>query len=331
MTEWHFPETTHRDDGGARQVGIEIELQGIPIEELSQLTAETLGGQLRRESAVEYTVAVKEHGDFRIEVDLRLLKELAKEHEAKGGDGDMMEFAVKLLGGASSMLVPCEIVTPPMAMDSIAIPMDRLVERLRSAGAKGTRHSFFYAFGVHLNVEPPRLTADTVLRYLRAFICLYDWIVDEGQVDLSRQLSPFIKPYSREYDMLVADPDYQPDWPQLINDYLLHNPTRDRGLDMLPMFTHIDENRVQQIVQDPLVQARPAFHYRLANSCIDEDGWSVAHAWNRWVVIERLAENDALLIDIANQFRRDRPRLFRQIDKQWIDKVRSLLKSLGDL
>lgn len=328
MTDWQFPETTSRDDGQPRQVGIEIELQGIPIDVLARLAAETLGGALKRDSLVEYTVTVEPHGDFRIEVDLRLLKELAKEQADTGAEGDLTAFAVRLLDGASSVLVPCEIVTPPMPMQQIAEPMDALVERLRAAGGRGTRHSFFYAFGVHLNVEPPSLSADVITRYLRAFVCLYDWIVDEGQVDLSRQLSPFIKPYSRDYDLLIASPDYAPGWDQLIDDYLLHNPTRDRALDMLPMFSSVDESRVRAVVQDPLVQARPAFHYRLANSCIDEDGWSVAHPWNRWVVLERLAASDTLLAEIAAEFLQDRPRLFRQIDKQWVAKLRQMLSGL---
>lgn len=327
--DWIFPGTTHREDGESRQVGIEIELQGIEIEKLAQLTAETLGGDLKRESDVEYMIDVPEQGSFRVEVDFRLLKELAKEQEqGDANDSELMTFAVKLLGGASSVLVPCEIVTPPLKMDAIADPMDRLVQDLRAAGGRGTRQSMFYAFGVHLNVEPPSLDAATVSRFLRAFVCLYDWIVDEGQVDLARQLSPYIKPYKKEYDLLIANPEYAPDWDTLIDDYLAHNPTRDRALDMLPMFAEIDEKRVRATVDDPLIQARPAFHYRLANSCIDEDGWSVAHPWNRWVMLERLASDEKLLRDVATAFLEDRPRLMRQIDKQWVSKLRGMLQGL---
>ncbi len=327
--DWIFPDETRRKDGEPRQVGIEIELQGIEIEKLAQLTAETLGGDLQRESDVEFLVDVPEQGAFRVEVDFRLLKELAKEQEQEDADdSELMALAVKLLGGASSVLVPCEIVTPPLKMDAIADPMDRLVQDLRAAGGRGTRQSMFYAFGVHLNVEPPELNPETVARFLRAFVCLYDWIVDEGQVDLARQLSPYIKPYKKEYDLLVANPDYAPDWDTLIDDYLAHNPTRDRALDMLPLFAHVDEKRVLGTVDDPLIQARPAFHYRLANSCIDEDGWSIAHPWNRWVMLERLAAEDDLLREVAEAFLEDRPRLLRQIDKQWVSRLRDMLKDL---
>jgi hypothetical protein len=314
-------------DGFPRRVGVEIELQGIDIGELAALTAATLGGEVTPASAVEFDIEVPQQGDYRVEVDFALLKALARERRRavpEGGEG-LMDFAVDLLSDVSSVTVPCEIVAPPIAMDAVAGPMDALVEALREAGAKGTRHSLLYAFGVHLNVEPPDLEATTIVRYLRAFVCLYDWILDEGEVDLSRRLSPYIKPYDRDYDLLVADPDYAPDWPTLIDDYLRYNPTRDRALDMLPMFAHVDEERVRATVDDPLVKARPAFHYRLANSCVGEPGWTIARPWNRWLEIERLAHGEKELATLARAFARDRSRVLRTVDKRWVSEVREWL------
>ena len=321
--DWKLPEALEKADGSPRRVGIEIEMQGIDIADLADLTAEVLGGTVERVSSAEYNVKVQDTGEFRVEVDFALLKELASDREEnieKGGAG-LMDFAVDLLGGASAMLVPCEIVTPPIPMPSIPEPLDALVQRLRAEGAKGTRQSMLYAFGVHLNVEPPDLDADTVLAYLRAFVCLYDWIVEDSDVDLTRQISPYIRPYSRDYDLLVSDRDYDPDWPQFIDDYLEHNPTRDRALDMLPLFAHVDAQRVKAVVDDPLIKARPAFHYRLANCCIDEDGWSVARPWNRWAQIEQLAADRDRLAACLQAFATDRERALRSLDKRWAQEV----------
>ena len=323
-SDWKLPDRLNKDDGDPRRVGIEIELQGVDVHDLAELTAETLGGTVERVSSVEFNVGVPDLGEFRVEVDFKLLKDLAREGEGRIEDGEegLMDFAVELLGGASAVLVPCEIVTPPMPMESMAEPMDALVERLRLAGAKGTRHSVLYAFGVHLNVEPPDLEAGTVLAYLRAFVCLYDWVVEEGRVDVSRQISPYIRPYTRDYDLLVSNPDYAPDWPGLVDDYLEHNPTRDRALDMLPLFAHVDKERVTAVVDDPLIKPRPALHYRLANSCVDEDDWSIANPWNRWMHIERLASDPETLTACSVAFAKDRERMLRNVDKRWADEVR---------
>lgn len=320
---WHYPQRLDSADGAPRHVGIEIELQGIDVAALADLTADTLGGEVTRVSSAEYDVTTPDLGKFRVEVDFALLQSLARKREARldaGGDR-LLDAAVDLLGGASTVVVPCEIVTPPIPMRDMAAPMDALVARLRDAGAKGTRESVLFAFGVHLNVEPPELTAATVLDYLRAFVCLYDWIADTGNVDLSRQLTPYIQRYPKDYELLVADTDYAPDWPSLIDDYLEHNPSRDRALDMLPLFAHVDEARVTGTVDDPLVKPRPALHYRLADSRVDEPGWSIADPWNRWVRIERLAADRDRLFDCMRAYAKDRDRMMRSIDKRWVRQV----------
>jgi len=325
---WDMPELLKKPDGEPRQVGIEIEFQGIEIGALAELVASTLGASLERVSSAEFNAVVDDVGSYRIEVDFALLKELALQREQRTDSDSLRDLAVELLDSASAGLVPCEVVTPPLPMRTVAEPMDALTEALRDAGAIGTHGSMLYAFGVHLNVEPPTLDADTVLRYLRAFVCLYDWIVAEDAVDLTRQLSPYIRPFGRDYDLLVADPDYAPTFETMIDDYLAHNPTRDRALDMLPLFSHIDESRVQRIVDDPLVNARPAFHYRLSNCCIDEPHWSIAKPWNLWVVLERLANDTERLNDVATAFIADRDRMMRAFDNRWVDALRERLKDM---
>ena len=325
--EWKLPERLQKTDGSTRRIGVEIELQGIEISRLAEITADVLGGTAERVSLAEYTIDIAQLGEFRVEVDFALLKELALEREKRTGDEGLMDFAVEMLGSASALLVPCEIVTPPIPMDSVGEPMEALVERLRSAGAKGTRDSVLYAFGVHLNIEPPEMDAETVRAYLRSFVLLYDWIVDEGQIDPTRRISPYIKPYADAYDVLIANPDYSADWPQLIADYLEHNPTRDRAMDMLPMFSEVDESRVRNTVDDPLIKPRPAFHYRLPNCCVDEPEWSIALPWQRWMRVEQLAGDGETLEDCMRAFIADRSRMLWKVDRRWI---RDVTKWLND-
>ncbi len=324
-SNWTFPDRAVKADGSARRVGVEIEMAGIDIVELAELTGRTLGGHCDRVSAVEYNVDVPDVGTFRVEVDFAWLKEYARQNEFNTDGDDLTSLAIQLLGGASTLIVPCEIVTPPIPMRGLPDILDPLVRRLRDAGAKGTRQSMLYAFGVHLNIEPPDLDSGTVVDFLRAFVCLYDWIVDEGQVDVSRQLSPYIRRYDRDYELEVANPSYRPDWTTLIDDYLGHNPSRDHALDMLPLFAHVDEQRVKSVIDDSLVKSRPAFHYRLANSCIDEAGWSIAHPWNLWVRIDNLAAEPDKLRDCAVAFASSRRRVLHSIDKQWVKDVRQWL------
>ena len=73
---------------------------------------------------------------------------------------------------------------------------------------------------------------------------LYDWLVDVSDIDVSRKLSAFIDPFPIEYRALVTSPDYAPDLDRLIGDYLDANPTRNRALDMLPMFAHLRRKEV---------------------------------------------------------------------------------------
>lgn len=325
MTQWQLPEATGKADGSPRRVGVEIELSGIDVESLATLAVDTLEGELNRVSSAEFEVTVPDHGDYRVEVDFALLKDLARQQEKSIDENAIMDLGIGALGEASSLVVPCEIVSPPIPMAGLAEPMDALVDALRKAGAKGTRQSLVYAFGVHLNIEPPDLQASTITSFLQAFVCLYDWILDEGQVDLSRRMTPYIDPYPKDYDLLVTDPEYRPDWQTLIDDYLAHNPTRDRAMDMLPMFAHVDETRVRNTTDDPLIKARPAFHYRLANSCVDEDGWSIAHPWNRWMQVERLAADRERLEEVCAAFRADRQRMLQKIDKRWVRTVKTWL------
>lgn len=318
---WPMPKQQRREDGEPRRVGIEVELLGIPVAELAALAASTLGGEVRTVSMSEFAVDVKADGRYGVEVDFELLKEVARAHHESGREEGLEHLAVGMLHSASSLLVPCEIITPPLAMDRMAEPLDKLVDAIRRAGGQGTHQSPLYAFGVHLNVDPPELSPGRTLAFMRAFVCLFDWIAWRGDIDLSRRLTPYIQRFPRNYEDQLLAAGYEPDWNRLIDDYLDMNPTRNRALDMLPLFGYVDEARVRAVVDDNRLKFRPSFHYRLANSCVDEPGWSIAQPWSRWVEIERLAADEERLANWCAAYREDRKRMLASVDNQWREKV----------
>ena len=113
---------------------------------------------------------------------------------------------------------------------------------------------------------------------LKSFFCLYDWMIDVERPDLARRVTPYINHFESDYIKLVLNRDYDPTIEQLIDDYLEYNPTRNRNLDMLPLFAFIDEKRVRSVVDDPRVNARPTFHYRLPNTFhYSNSRYNIAH------------------------------------------------------
>lgn len=322
-TRWNMPATTRKANGEPRQVGVEIELHGIAVDRLAEVVQDVIGGTVEKVSRSEYELLVPDQGTYRIEVDYALLKEMAKDEAAGESDGDNLsrDLAIDALDTLSSLVVPCEVVSPPLAMEAICEPMDAIVDAAREAGANGTLASFAFAFGVHLNVEPPDMESATILSYMRAFTCLFDWIVWAGKVDLSRRVTPYINPFPGDYLALILAPDYQPDMDALIADYLENNATRNRALDMLPLMASIDDEAVSKAVDDDRVKARPAFHYRLANSCVDEPQWSIADPWNRWVKVEQLAADEDALSALTGEMLDDMQRVLHPVDSQWRKKV----------
>ena len=181
-----------------------------------------------------------------------------------------------------------ELVTPPMPMDELHV-LQPLIQRLHDGGARGTYSNPVYAYGLHFNPELPDTNAETVTAYMQAYACLSDWLIKRSNIDFSRQVTPFIDRWPREYHRLLCGAGYAPTADDLIDDYLAHNPTRNRALDMLPVFVTMNEQRVRAAVDDDRVKGRPALHYRLPNCQIDEPGWGLDNPWNDWLEVEKLA------------------------------------------
>ncbi|MBT8447711.1 MAG: amidoligase family protein, partial [Gammaproteobacteria bacterium] len=204
-------------------------------------------------------------------------------------------------------------------------------EALHRAGARGTGEHFAYAFGMHLNPEMPALDGATVTRYMKAYACLYDWLVMRSSLDTTRQLTPYIEPFRAAYTALLVNPAYQPDLQQLIDDYLEHNPTRNRALDMLPLFAHLDEARVRAVVDDPRINPRPTLHYRLPNCEIERADWSFSHAWLDWLQVEHLADDGERLNEICRSFTRFLTAADPAAETPWSEQVQPWLVARDDL
>lgn len=283
------------DSGETRRVGFELEFSGIDLPTASQAVALALNGEVQKETSAEHTVTVDSLGDFNIEIDWDFLKRKAKDSAETDAD-DWVDSLSKV----APVLVPVEVVCPPIAVDQLNC-LEPMVTALRDAGAQGTEESLFAAYGVHINPEIPSLEAEVVHRYLKAFALLQWWLVDAHEVDPTRRLTVYINPWPEAYliDVLTTK---SPDINQLIDAYLKHNPTRNRALDMLPLFAEIDSDRVQSVVNDPRVNPRPTFHYRLPNCQIERDDWSLASSWSLWCVVEALAWSDDALGALASEF-----------------------------
>lgn len=325
-----LPPLTRTRDGAMRRIGIEMEMKGPSIAVLSGLVAQHVGGRVEVISRYEHRVTGDPAGDWLVELDFAYLK--ARGRHARGDDEGVLaqldDAAEELLAAGSEVLVPTEVVSPPLAMDRLG-DIEALIARLRAAGARGTRDGLAFAFGLHLNPELPDTDAETVARYLKAFLCLFEWLRERSRVDLLRRLTVYIDPFPLEYVRQVIDPGYWPDTTALIDDYLQENPTRNRALDMLPVFAHIDEDRVRARVDDPRIKPRPALHYRLPNCEIDVPGWGIGPAWRDWLQVERLAADRARLDAVCERYREYLERPLTRLMDDWVELIEPWLEDPG--
>lgn len=281
-------------EGKIRKIGFELEFSGLSLSAAAEIIAHIFGGRVEAESNFLYLVKETKFGDVTVELDSAVLKEERYKNYLKkiGVDVDRLQIGEEVetfISKIAATVVPHEIILPPIPLTEISV-VEMLKEALRRAKARGTKASLVYAFSLQINPEIPAGSPDNLIHYIRSFILLFSWIYKQSSIDFSRKLSPFINDYPPSYYLLVLDPEYCPDLSMLIDDYLAHNPTRNRPLDLLPLFTWFDKDRVWKYpVEKELIKARPAFHYRLPNSLIDDENWTIAQEWNLWVTVEKLA------------------------------------------
>ena len=309
-----LPTKVENAAGDIRTVGFELEFSGITLRDTVEAVSAALDGTVGKETVAEVCVKT-DIGDFNVEVDWDFLKRTAADVEPVDGPDAWLQQ----LSEAAALLVPIEVVCPPMPITSIS-QLDGLVDALQKAGAVGTEESLIAAYGIHINPEIPALDAVTINRYLRAFVLLQWWLVEANSVDLSRRVSPYIDLFKEPYIKRLLTCEV-PCIDTLIDDYLEHNPTRNRALDMLPMFAHIDAGRVRATVNDPKIKSRPTFHYRLPNCCIDDPQWSLASSWNLWCEVERLANDEASLTALGKAFLAEDLPLLGVNRTAWVERI----------
>ncbi|MBP2300252.1 amidoligase family protein [Azospirillum picis] len=296
MTEpFHIPPLRTAPDGTPRRVGVELEFADLDAPSAAACVHELFGGTVTRENPHRCTVSGTTLGDFTVELDMR------SAHPGKGGAA-VLDPLRPLWGNIGSLVMPFEIAAPPVSFDRLP-DLEALVAALRARGAAGTDASPLFAFGLHFNPEVARTDGNYVLDHLKAFLVLAPWLRREIRVDPTRRLSGFIAAFPPAYAARVADPGYRPELGGLIDDYLADNPTRNRELDLFPLFAFLDRDRLAAAMQDPHIRPRPTFHYRLPNARLSDPAWSLAADWNRWVTVERLAADRGLLDRLGADYR----------------------------
>jgi hypothetical protein len=278
-----------------RKAGFELEYAGLSLEAASVIVRHVFGGRHMLDSTSVQRVASTRFGTFKLEIDSSLLKDRKYEQplravgldpEKLGGASRVERAVAKLFAVAG---VPFEIVTPPIPVTDLA-PLDEFRRLLWQNEAEGTRVLPWYAFGMHINPEIPSDDPGVIRNFIQSFLLLYPTLKRRVKVDMARAISPYINEFPADYAKLMLRPDYPADLERLIDDYLAFNPTRNRPLDMLPVLSHLDVDRVMSRAEEKhLVKPRPAFHYRLPNCLVDEPDWTLAREWNGWVSVERLA------------------------------------------
>lgn len=290
-----------RDAQGAlRTVGVEIELTGLGIGGIADSVARLFHGSVTRETDYLARVAT-ELGEFRVEVDLHLLQRIGRSRAEGNDDGRMVTALRDAVASVAERIAPFEVVTPPLPYPELP-RVDELADALAAAGARGTHAGVLLALGLHLNPSVPDTSAASIHAHVRAFAILEPWLRRRSGIDVLRKLTPFVDPYPAAYVERLLGQEVPPRIDRLIDEYLRFNPTRNRGLDLLPLFASIDRERVAAAVPDPRVKSRPTFHYRLPDSLVGEPGWRITDEWRLWLVVEEVAASRRQLARLAEAY-----------------------------
>lgn len=270
------------------KVGFEIEYNNVSIQKTAEIIKDLFGSKIKEHHKNRIDVVDTKLGDFSVELDAEIIQKLADKK------GELPDDLLNIINDNAEefvgILVPREIVCPPVPEGNIA-DIDKLRKELYENGAKGTESSVFYAYGLHINHELKDITAENILSYLRAYIELKEEFDRSSPIDFSRKLTGFVADFNNSYKKKVMDGEYDPDMDQLIDDYIEYNPSRNRALDLMPLFKFIDKNKIEKLVGDERIKARPTFHFRLPDCRIGESNWSIFTEWEKWQKIERTAKN----------------------------------------
>jgi hypothetical protein len=329
-TTFHKPPSSLNESGEERKVGYEFEFTGVEMEEVSRILVSLFNGSSRQLSTFAYEIDTPEFGTFKLELDAQVFLDKKYEKLLRSVGVEMSEFkhigAIEnALKDMASSVVPFEIVTPPIPVSRMD-HLNKLVDELRIHRVKGTGSSFIYAFGLHLNPEIPSPSVESLLAHLRAYLLLDSWIRKDADINLSRRITPYINEYQEDYMRLLLNPGYQPDLEVFIRDYFRYGNSRNRPLDLLPVFMHLDENLTSSLIGETLTSARPTYHYRLPNCSLEDPSWTLAKEWNRWVLVETLAANVKELDQYCRAWLRMKSSTLIGFENKWVELMNRWVK-----
>ena len=272
------------NDGADRRVGVEVEFAGLDVDQAARVIAARCGGRLEAQDARTILLQGSDLGDIRVELDIALKQQWAE------------TLAAQVLGD----LIPVEVITEPLAQT--ALPrVGALLQALVAEGALGTKARLAYGFGIHFNIELPSEDTAALVATARAFALCEDWLRAADPLDPARRVLPFVAPFPAPLRAALARArDWAPE--DLARAMVAHAPSRNFGLDLLPALEHLCPDALSGIPEGHLKGGRPAFHYRLPEARLEWEDWSLAYEWNRWVVIETVAADAALLAALARDW-----------------------------
>lgn len=304
--------TANTRAGSPRRVGVEVEFSGVTEETVARRLVECLGGTVSEDPANHHwIVSDSAIGGFECYLDSRPLEKLDQDNLGRH------------LRDLARSVVPVEIVSDPIKVSDIA-QLDKALVDLRDAGATGTRAGILLGFGVHFNPEAVSTELRDVLPVLTAYALIEDHLRRLADIDMARRLLPWVDPYPRALvDALAAETPPQ-SMAALIDTYLDHAPSRNHGLDMLCLFAEADRDRVARVMEMTQISARPTYHLRLPDCRIDEADWSLAKEWSRWVLVEKVAADDALMERLKAAWRKHRSS-FTTLRGDWAQRCAALL------
>lgn len=271
-------------EGGPRLTGVEIELGGLDEARCAELCAQHLGGVARQVDEAIWQVEGSRIGDLKVYLDTAL----------RHADKTALRDAALSLGRE---VIPVEIVTEPLDRDGL-IALDELREALRQAGAQGSGGGLFFGFGVHLNVQVASDRAAAIVPPLLAYALIEDWLRTANPIDQMRRVLPFAAHYPRRLVRRLISLGPRARLGHVMDAYAQEAPSRNYGLDMLPVFAWIDAARMGSVLTSA-TSARPTFHFRLPDCRIDEPGWSLDQEWRRWRTVERVAGDGGALTELS--------------------------------
>lgn len=306
ISKLRLPPRNYNFEGNRRRAGVEIEFAAVSPSRVATRVAKLYGGTAEQEDPHRFHIRGTRLGNFLVELDTQYAHRAPGEvgPSASGLQGLMETFSNamrELYGDLGSLVIPYEVVCPPIDVEQLP-ELEALLLALREEGAQGTRDNLLHAFGVQFNPDIATRDPQWILAVLKAEILLSEWLRSIISVDMARRILAFADPFPKAYIHIILKDEYWPDIDQLIEDYLIYNPTRNRELDMLPLFLWLDADRVRRKIPDKLVKPRPTFHYRLPDANIRESRWSLTLEWNRWCVVERLAEDREILSEMGKSY-----------------------------